>query len=500
MHYTGGGDIKEYPYKIYINKPPNKTTYTYNDPLSIEGLEVIVEIYDGEEVSQTNVTNKCTFNPTPGSLLTTIGQNELVITYEYNGLTYTVIQDLEVENTLQSIAVTTQPNKTEYTKTQPLDITGLVVTATYANEATADVTSLCTFDPAVGESFTEKGQNTVLVTYSEGTVEKTTQFTVNVKGEATYYGSVEAGIGGAFFKGAHVGDYAIFVGGSTAEGFSNELVRTGLTAPQWAKYDHAAATAGSHALFAGNSQADYEYVAAYNASLVRESAPDLPGVSKMNMGGAAAGDNAIFVGGYTGATKTNEAYAYSSQLVVQQITNGYTASFLAGASVGQYAVLAGGNGANAPVKTATAYSSSLVKTSVTSLTKACTNLAGASVGQYAVFAGGETSTGGQLNNVDAYNESLVKTTATPLSVARDTLSGTCAGANVVFAGGLTGDSSNTGKVVDTYDSNLIKTGSDMLPEKLNGDYMPNLNANSAAYAGNYAIFRGQSTKAYVYEG
>lgn len=79
--------------------------------------------------------------------------------------------------TLSSIAVTTQPTKTEYTVGDALDLTGCVVTATYSNNSTANVTSSCTFSPANGATLATAGTQKVSVSYET----KTTSFDVTVK-------------------------------------------------------------------------------------------------------------------------------------------------------------------------------------------------------------------------------------------------------------------------------------------------------------------------------
>lgn len=77
---------------------------------------------------------------------------------------------------LSSIAVTTQPTKTTYALNEDLDLTGMVVTATYSNDSTAAVTDYTTS----GYDKTQAGEQTITVSYTEGSVTKTTTFTVTV--------------------------------------------------------------------------------------------------------------------------------------------------------------------------------------------------------------------------------------------------------------------------------------------------------------------------------
>ncbi len=76
--------------------------------------------------------------------------------------------------TVSSIAVTKKPTKLEYIQGEVFDSTGLVVTATYSDGTTKDVTSLCTLS---GFDSTASGTKNIVVTYSS----KTTSFTVVVQ-------------------------------------------------------------------------------------------------------------------------------------------------------------------------------------------------------------------------------------------------------------------------------------------------------------------------------
>jgi hypothetical protein len=77
---------------------------------------------------------------------------------------------------LSSISVT-PPTKTEYNVGDSLDTEGMVVTATYSDESTKDVTAdavLSGFDSSTA------GEVTVTVSYTEGDVTKTATFTVTI--------------------------------------------------------------------------------------------------------------------------------------------------------------------------------------------------------------------------------------------------------------------------------------------------------------------------------
>lgn len=64
------------------------------------------------------------------------------------------------------LTVTTPPTKASYEQGEALDLTGIVVTATYADNTTANVTSGCTFSPADGATLITAGNQTITATYT----------------------------------------------------------------------------------------------------------------------------------------------------------------------------------------------------------------------------------------------------------------------------------------------------------------------------------------------
>lgn len=120
-----------------------------------------------------SASSDVTVNSTDGSksgtvlTVTVTGISKGVKAY-YISYTYS-----ESSKTLSSIAVTTAPTKTAYYVGDSFDSTGMVVTATYSDKSTANVTSSCTFTP---DPFTATGAQNVTVSYTEGgTTETTTQ-------------------------------------------------------------------------------------------------------------------------------------------------------------------------------------------------------------------------------------------------------------------------------------------------------------------------------------
>lgn len=77
--------------------------------------------------------------------------------------------------TLSSIDLTTQPTTTKYLVGDTFSKTGAVVTATYDDSSTADVSSSATWTPTTGLT---SGSNTITASYTEGGVTKTATTTV----------------------------------------------------------------------------------------------------------------------------------------------------------------------------------------------------------------------------------------------------------------------------------------------------------------------------------
>lgn len=82
--------------------------------------------------------------------------------------------------TLSSISVKTGPSKTIYEVNEGLNLTGLVLTATYSDGSTADISDINKFS-AAGFSSVVAGSRTVTVSYTEGDITKMAVFTVTIK-------------------------------------------------------------------------------------------------------------------------------------------------------------------------------------------------------------------------------------------------------------------------------------------------------------------------------
>lgn len=114
----------------------------------------------------------------------TAGDNVVTASYVEDGITYTCdVTITVVEDELRSIAVTTQPKKLNYASGEALDLTDMVVTATYASNKTKVLTEAeYTTVPKAGDRLTIAANNEkpVEVSYG-GMTAKTDNLTVSAK-------------------------------------------------------------------------------------------------------------------------------------------------------------------------------------------------------------------------------------------------------------------------------------------------------------------------------
>ena len=154
---------------IAITSNPTKTAYRSGEAIDYTGLVVSASYSDG---STEIVTSSCTITPRAGKAFAPETDTSVEISYsEIAGdstiattLTLTEIPDIY----LTGISVTANPTKTAYKSGQIIDYTGMVVTASYSDGSTADVTSSCTITPAAGKSFDPETDTDVEISYSEG--------------------------------------------------------------------------------------------------------------------------------------------------------------------------------------------------------------------------------------------------------------------------------------------------------------------------------------------
>ena len=186
--YTEGGTTKTTTAEIGVKELlsiavthlPTKTSYKTGEALDLTGI-VVTASYDNG--SSLDVTSRCTYSPADGSTLTT-SNTSVAISYTEGSITKTTSQTIVVRE-LISIAITTPPTTTQFSVGDSLDLTGMVVTATYNDNSTADVTSSCVFNPTEGTTLTTS-DGSVSVSYTEVNITKTTSQSITVA--YPYYG------------------------------------------------------------------------------------------------------------------------------------------------------------------------------------------------------------------------------------------------------------------------------------------------------------------------
>lgn len=158
-------------HSLTIASRPAKTTYTVGETLDLTGLSLSLKTYDGELIPVTQYTA----TPAHGTVLTSSGYNNIRLSTEYGGVTYNGNLTVLVKtDDLTGITIASPPNKTLYHLGEPLDLTGLVVTAQFGS-GSRQVTD-CTTSPAAGTAITSKGTRSIYVYYTSGGVTKSARF------------------------------------------------------------------------------------------------------------------------------------------------------------------------------------------------------------------------------------------------------------------------------------------------------------------------------------
>jgi hypothetical protein len=177
---------------IAVTTPPAKTDYTAGEALDLTGMVVTAYYSDGSSRAVTGYTA----DPADGAVLGIVGTQTVSVSYTEDGVTKTASTNVTVNAVvpppvmLDGIAVTTPPTKTVYTAGVALDLTGMVVTATYSDGSAANVTGYTT-SPANGASLNAVGTQTINISYAEDGVTKTASANVTVNPGST--GGVDPG-------------------------------------------------------------------------------------------------------------------------------------------------------------------------------------------------------------------------------------------------------------------------------------------------------------------
>lgn len=162
----GGGTLKLET--LTITKQPNKTVYKSGESFDPTGMIVTAGYGYG-------LTSDVTGYSVSPQILTD-GVTEVTITYTEGRVTKTAMVSVTVEKVLVSIAVTTNPSKMAYNYLESFDPAGMVVTATYSDESTEEISGYTYSETA----FSTLGQQAVELSYAYEGVTKTTSLNVTV--------------------------------------------------------------------------------------------------------------------------------------------------------------------------------------------------------------------------------------------------------------------------------------------------------------------------------
>ena len=163
--------VKNLLKKIQIITPPTETAYEIGDTIDLTGMVVYAFYSDGTNHEISNYT----YSP---HVVSSASDTEVTITYTEDGITKTAIQDITVGNTpnLVSIAVSTPPTKVIYKAGEYFDPSGMVVTATFDNGTTKNVSGY-TYSPT---GTLQQSDSVITISYTKKGITKTTTQNITV--------------------------------------------------------------------------------------------------------------------------------------------------------------------------------------------------------------------------------------------------------------------------------------------------------------------------------
>ena len=163
--------VKNLLKKIQIITPPTETAYEIGDTIDLTGMVVHAFYSDGTS----HAISDYTYSP---HVVSSASDTEVTITYTEDGITKTAIQDITVGNTpnLVSIAVSTPPTKVIYKAGEYFDPSGMVVTATFDNGTTKNVSGY-TYSPT---RTLQQDDSVITISYTKKGVTKTTTQNITV--------------------------------------------------------------------------------------------------------------------------------------------------------------------------------------------------------------------------------------------------------------------------------------------------------------------------------
>jgi len=156
---------------IAVTTLPTKTVYAIGEALDLNGL-VVTATYSDNSTGTLNVSAE----HISGFSSATEGTKTVIVTYNGKTATFTVTVKVAVGGKeISSIEITTLPTKTDYVTGDTLDLSGLIVTATYSDGSMGTIS--VSSENISGFNSTTAGEKTITIT-CEG---KTDTFTITVR-------------------------------------------------------------------------------------------------------------------------------------------------------------------------------------------------------------------------------------------------------------------------------------------------------------------------------
>lgn len=161
---------------LYVTSKPNKTTYIKGEQFERAGLAVVATFTDG---SSKDVTGSI---QTTGFTTAVVGVNSMTVSYTYRGKTVSTAFSIIIKPKLTGITVTSKPAKYIYVMGESFERNGMVITGSFSDGTTRDVTSDC---KTAGFDTSSPGVKTMSVTYSYATQSFTRTFSIVIRPRMT---------------------------------------------------------------------------------------------------------------------------------------------------------------------------------------------------------------------------------------------------------------------------------------------------------------------------
>lgn len=199
---------------IYIKTLPDKRVFYYGDIFDSSGICVIAKYTNGLEQDVSAYVRFSGYN------MSRLGTQFVSVSFTYEQISRSTTYQITVkEVALESVAILTLPDKTDYVAGEEFNPDGIKVIAEYNSGSTADISSLCEFS---GYDMNTVGAQQVTVGYTESGVYKSDCFNITVHNLLTgitidALPSVTSFIEGSEFSANNIKVSASYENGDTAD-------------------------------------------------------------------------------------------------------------------------------------------------------------------------------------------------------------------------------------------------------------------------------------------